>query len=229
MTALTGIVGGMGPLASAELLRTIYRQDPPRREQAAPRVLLWSDPAVVDRTEAIERGAVEPVLAALTGSICALVEAGAERIVIACVTAHHLLDRLPAHLARRCVSLIDVICDELAHRRTRHLLVCTKGALLTELFTGHERWPDIACHVVLPDETDQKRVHELIYLLKQNRGVDEAIEFLRAALPRYGADAFVAGCTELHLVTAEVERRATVLSGLDPLTVVAERIREGVL
>ncbi|MFD8087290.1 hypothetical protein ACFV4F_37005, partial [Kitasatospora sp. NPDC059722] len=46
---LIGVIGGMGPLASTELLNTVYGLEPPEHEQLAARILLWSDPAVGGR------------------------------------------------------------------------------------------------------------------------------------------------------------------------------------
>ena len=48
-----GILGGMGPLASAEFLTSIYKLSLGRTEQNMPRLYLVSDPTVPDRTKAI--------------------------------------------------------------------------------------------------------------------------------------------------------------------------------
>ena len=52
-----GVVGGLGPLVSAEFLKAIYEHTSWTREQDAPRVLLYSDPTFVDRTTALLSGA----------------------------------------------------------------------------------------------------------------------------------------------------------------------------
>ncbi len=51
-----GILGGMGALASAELLYTVYRLNTTEPEQGSPVCLLYSDPSIPDRTGAILRG-----------------------------------------------------------------------------------------------------------------------------------------------------------------------------
>src|SRR5689334_6778827 len=48
-----GVLGGLGPLASAEFLATIYEHADASEEQRLPAVLLFSDPAIPDRTEAL--------------------------------------------------------------------------------------------------------------------------------------------------------------------------------
>ncbi|GLZ29124.1 aspartate racemase [Lentzea sp. NBRC 105346] len=215
MKPLIGVVGGMGPLASAEFLRTIYRMSPVEREQDAPRILLWSDPAVVDRSTAIAHGSIGPLCKSLAHSIEQLLGAGAERIVVACVTAHHAIAHLPMELSQYCVSLVDIVHEELAARRTPHLLLCTNGTRKADVFPSNRR-------LVLPSDADQERLHALIYGLKQHRGLPETVEFVHTLLDRYEVPGFVAGCTELHLVAAFLGEAA-----LDPLTLVARRIVAG--
>ena len=56
MTKLLGILGGMGPLASAEFLKTIYEYGTRDLEQRSPACILYSDPTFPDRTQTIVNG-----------------------------------------------------------------------------------------------------------------------------------------------------------------------------
>ncbi|MFF5175388.1 aspartate/glutamate racemase family protein [Micromonospora sp. NPDC000089] len=224
MTApIVGVLGGMGPLASAEFVRSIYAPPLPV-EQDCPRVLLWSDPAVTDRTTAIAQQEVDELTKSVAHAVEQLLSVGAQRVVVACVTAHVAVRRLAPELAERCISPVDVIFEELALRRRPHLLLCTLGSIRAGIFTSHHRWPELGRHLVLPEPADAQRVHDLAYEIKRGGTVPAAGEFVREALTRYGVTDFVAGCTEFHLVT-----RATDLPNLDPLTTMAARIREGKL
>lgn len=53
---LLGVLGGMGPLASAEFVNTVYRLNMTEPEQQAPALVLRSDPSIPDRTAAILSG-----------------------------------------------------------------------------------------------------------------------------------------------------------------------------
>ncbi|MFD7900794.1 aspartate/glutamate racemase family protein [Kitasatospora sp. NPDC059747] len=226
---LIGVIGGMGPLASTELLNTVYGLEPPEHEQLAARILLWSDPAVADRTTAIQSGTVGLVRDALEDSVERLLTAGADVVVVACITAHPAIRLLPEALRSRCVSLVDLVFEQLAERPGRHLVLCTRGSVLAGVFTGHERWPQYAQRLVLPDEADQEQLHHHIYRLKRNADRLPTVDFVRGLLPKYRASAFVAGCTELHLVTRAIEARGLTrhLPSIDPMTVIARRIRNG--
>jgi aspartate racemase len=220
---LIGVVGGMGPLASARLLQTVYTLGAAADEQQAPRILLWSDPLVVDRTEAIESGRLDELRHALAHSVGWLVNAGASRVLIACLTAHAVLGDLPSKLAERCVSLVEVVFGELATLSEPHLLLCSRGTLRSGLFAAYQGQPALAPLVELKDP-DQDELHEHIYRLKRNADPAPTAALIRALLRRYGVRAFVAGCTELHMVTGLVDA-----PGVDPMLLVARRIADGTL
>ena len=75
-----GVVGGIGPLASAEFVRTVYRCASWDREQEAPRVLMDSNPAFPDRTSAFLAGEDDAVLPMLVEVLDGLVRLGATRL-----------------------------------------------------------------------------------------------------------------------------------------------------
>ena len=212
-----GIVGGLGPLASAEFLKTVYEYGIGEREQDAPVVLLYSDPTFPDRTDAFLAGEGDLLLARLTEALQRLSDAGASRFVICCMTIHHLLPRLPADLRARVISLLDVIFCNLKPPR-RHLLICSNGTRRLELFEQHREWEKHKSEIVLPDDDDQNRIHhELIYPMKTRPDFSRPKQFLETLLQRYEVDSFIAGCSEIHLLAKHFVSDAC----LDPLTIIA--------
>lgn len=65
MSKTLGILGGMGPLASAEFLRTLYELNITYPEQNSLSCILLSDPTIPDRTQAILDGSIEEISARL--------------------------------------------------------------------------------------------------------------------------------------------------------------------
>lgn len=228
---LVGVVGGMGPLASTELLRTVYALGGDMvDEQHAPRILLWSDPLVVDRTEAVESGRLDLLAGAVEQAVAGLVDAGARRVVVACLTAHTVLHRLPVHLAERCASLVELVFDRLAADPRPHLLLCTRGTARSGVFHEHPGAAPIRHLLVGLDAVDQELLHEHIYRLKRGGDPGRTADLLCAELlPRYDVAGFLAGCTELHLVTRELAARGVTVPCIDPMLDVARRIVGGVL
>lgn len=223
-----GVVGGMGPLASAEFLKTIYECNRGGPEQDFPVVMLYSDPTFPDRTTAFLAGQADPVLARLTEACERLLGMGAARLVFCCMTIHHLLPRLAPHLRGRVVSLLDVIYDELERAEGRHLLVCSTGTRALRLFERDPRWGRLKGRLILPDEAEQHRLHhDLIYPIKQNPDTRELLPILEALLSKYRTDSFVAGCSEVHLIAKQLTAAGHGRGGyrcIDPLMVLARKI-----
>ena len=223
---MLGIVGGVGPRASAEFLNTIYECRAGVREQEMARVVMWSDPTFPDRTDAFLAGQSDFMRAKLMGVLGELVDLGASRLVICCVTMHYLLPRLPPEMREKIVSLIDVIFENLAANPRRSLLLCSNGTRRLELFENHKLWRRSEGFVVLPDWRDQQAVHEIIYKVKGNHEAGELLSVLEPFEAKYKVDAFIAGCTEFHVLAKRSQASAggKKLMFLDPLTIIAERL-----
>jgi aspartate racemase len=220
-----GVVGGLGPLASAEFLRTIYEDSLGDLEQESPAVIVYSDPTFLDRTQAFLSGNSEPVLAQLIDVIERLLEAGATDVVFCCMTIHYLLPRLPAHLRERVISLPDIIFEHVAHTGKRHLLICSSGTRKTGLFENDERWSMSQPYIVVPDEDDQNTIHrDLIYPIKKNPDISTLFPLLKLMLEKYEVDSFIAGCSEVHLLAKHFLRsgdHSSQFGCIDPLATIA--------
>ena len=229
---LTGILGGMGPLSSAEFLKTIYEYGPQAgaREQEAPGVVVYSDPSFPDRTSAFLAGAGEVVRAQLVEALTLLTRLGSDRVIICCMTMHHLLPELPDELRSRVVSLLDVTYERLEESRRGHLVLCSTGTQKLRLYQRHPRWPAVEDFVVFPDADDQDQLHELIYELKFNRAIDETCRFVEALLKKYGTRSFVVGCSEIHMLAKHFFQdaaRRDAYDCTDPFALVARDLAEG--
>lgn len=225
MKSILGIVGGLGPLASAEFLNTIYECSLGGVEQESPLVVMSSDPTFPDRTEAFLKGENDELLARLTRVLRQLSEMGASEIVICCVTIHYLLPLLPSDLRARVLSLLDVIMDEVAQTQTRHLLLCSKGTRRMELFQNHDRWNLVKNRILLPDDEDQEEIHyEIIYRIKSKSDVGQFIPRLETLLAKYEVDSFIAGCTEIHVLAKHFLSANRSYGCIDPLVIIAKEL-----
>jgi aspartate racemase len=224
-----GILGGLGPLASSEFLRTIYEHTLSQEEQCAPSVMMYSDPSFPDRTQALLNGKPDVVLARLVQALERLEEFGASKFVVCCVTMHHLFPLLPPRFSVRLLSLIDIVFTEVLRSGRKHLLLCSSGTRQLQIFQRHEQWERSRDYFVLAAEQDQIAVHELIYRIKRNVDVSKLIPEIESLLAKYKVNNFVAGCTELHLVAkhlAHQSAQARSYSCIDPLMVIAKTIAE---
>lgn len=195
-----GIVGGMGPLASAEFVTSIYRETASSKEQESPCVILISDPTVPDRTEYLLDGKHDILLQKLASSVETLSAMGATRIVVCCLTIHPLIGRLSPGLRQKIVSLLDLVLDSVLRSRSRHLLLCTTGTRKLQLFQQHVLWKQAQHKVILPDDQDQKSIHQMLYEIKNQGEVMTYVPFVEDLLKKYKVSSYIAGCTEMHMV-----------------------------
>jgi aspartate racemase len=220
-----GIVGGMGPLASAEFLKTIYEHSRGKQEQASAKVVMYSDPSFPDRTEALLAGADAVVLEKLIEALQSLLRLNVSRIVICCVTIHHLLSKLRDDLREPIWSLPDLIFRQVSLSRERHLLLCSSGSRKSGIFQNHPQWQALKDQFILPDEDDQALIHQWIHRLKQGYDPRRLICPLESLLVKYKANLFIAGCTEIHLLAKHYETECgsrREFGCVDPLTVIAK-------
>jgi aspartate racemase len=226
MTKKLGILGGMGPLASAEFLGTLYRLNVAEPEQDGPTCVLLSDPTFPDRTEAILAGSTGILARRLEEALQTLLDMGADRIVIACVTAHHVLPQVPENLRRRVVSLLDLIVDEVLAAPRPRLLLATTGTRTARIFESHERWPEIERWVLFPGEEDQRTFHDWMYRLKAGAPGNGCAAWMETLPRHYGATGFIFGCTELHLLRGAGQSHGDLADVIDPLWTAARDLRK---
>lgn len=220
-----GVVGGLGPLASAEFVRTVYRCASWEREQDAPRVLMDSNPAFPDRTSAFLSGNEHTVLPLLEEVLDGLVRMGATRLLICCITAHHLLPRLRAELRHRIVSVPEVIVGQVRRASGRYLVLCTNGTRYLSLLEREPGWEEVADRVVFPGAADQDFVHhELIYQLKRMADPAALAPTVSALRARHGADGFIVGCSEVHLLANVLHGGVEHPECIDPFLAIASSL-----
>jgi aspartate racemase len=222
-----GILGGLGPIASAHFLRTIYSQGPLCPEQERPVVIMLSDPTFPDRTQRILSGTEAELLPPLQRNLQRLVTAGASALAICCVTMHHWLPRVRPGLRSRVVSLLDLVFEGLKSATGPHLMLCSSGSRATALYERHPSWTQARHSVAMPDSADQEQIHTLICHLKNGAVPPHAAALVSAMIRKYRATGIIAGCTEIHLLTTSPSFVSALPGGtsiIDPLATLASYI-----
>lgn len=224
-----GILGGMGPLASAEFIKTIYEYNLGEREQESPVVMMYSDPTFPDRTEAFLAGSSDVLLDRLTEGLLRLFDLGASRAVICCMTIHHLVPSLPQEIRKRVISLVDVLFDSVAQSQKKHLLICSSGTRTMRIMQSHSQWELFKDRIILPDESDQSVIHrDLIYPIKKNPDIRTLFPLLESLLAKYQVDSFIVGCSEIHLLAKHFvsSNDQKIYGCIDPLAIIARELME---
>ena len=202
---ILGVLGGMGPAATAEFLRLLALYAPAERDQEHPRVLLFSDPHVPDRTAAICGNGENPT-PRLRDGLLKLVDWGANLLAVPCNTAHPFVDDFRQELPTPLVHIVEVTLAE-ARRRipSGGWLVATSGTVASGIYQNEAQKWGYPLHV--PADDVQPAIHETTVLVKANR-TEEAAKKLRGALQRLRDEKnlpIVAACTEVPLAYAAAD------------------------
>ncbi len=193
-----GIIGGMGPLATADLYRKIAEHTDAASDQEHPRTVIDSNTDIPDRTAALLCGGDDPT-PELVKSAKRLVTAGAELLAIPCNTAHCFYDAVAAAVDVPVLHMIALTRDALRARGvTRAGLLATDGTIRTGIY--QRTFDGSGIELLTPDGTGQAAVMELIYKGVKAGDPTYDITAFRAVcedLLSRGAQTLILGCTEL--------------------------------
>lgn len=195
-----GVLGGMGPLASAQFMARLTLLTPATRDQDHIPAILWSDPRVPDRTRGKLSGGADPLPWLLRG-VRGLKRAGCAAIAIPCNTAHGWYDEMAAE-GLPILHIVDAAADALRLVAPSGVigLMGTSATLRMRLYQDRLEQQGWRC-ITPTDEEMASLVSPAIAEVKANR-VGEAYASLAEAVQRLaskGAKAVVLGCTEIPL------------------------------
>jgi len=192
-----GVLGGMGPLATADFMAKLVYATPVTHDQDHFPVSVDSTPQIPDRVAALEGRGRDP-LADLVAAARRLQASGCDLIAMPCNTAHLWHARLAAQVSLPLMHIVDAVDAELGTLRKVGLLGTT-ATLTNGLYQRH---PGMDRHWVLPDmEVMRDLVMPGIAAVKVGDML-AAARLLRSAarkLASNGAEAIVLACTEIPL------------------------------
>ncbi len=218
-----GILGGMGPAATAEFLHLLADLAVADRDQDHPQIILFSNPRIPDRTAAIIGGGEDPAPDILEG-LKRLESWGAQLLAVPCNTAHVFIDRFRGDLY---VPLVHIIEETVSRARNASpegaWLLATSGTSASGIYSREAERSGYS--LFLPDKEIQLKLQDVIGLVKANRIRESGImlEVCVSKLLQERDLPVVAGCTEIPI--------AYRASGLDPGRVISslESLAQGCL
>ena len=207
-----GILGGMGPEATLDCFGKIIKNTPAKTDAEHLRVVMDSNPRIPDRIAAILGDGASPVPALVDGCR-GLQKAGADFIIIPCVTVHCFLPQIQAESSLPILSIIDAVAEaiqaDFAATNTVGLLG-TVATVQSGLF--QKRLTEDNIGTVVPDPAQQAKIVAAIKDIKDTRPArtqseitGDLIAAAHSLIDRepQGADAIIAGCTEIPLALGQ--------------------------
>lgn len=222
MQKTIGVLGGMGPAATVELFSRIVNNTDAKRDDEHVKIVIINDPTIPDRTRYI-LGKGESPVPKLKQNLIKLAEAGADVAMIPCMTAHTFITELEYDSPIRIINAIELVEKRLSNKELNIQkvgLLATTGSIKTQVFQKQ-----LTKKVIVPNNENQKMLMEVIYGengIKAgyiNTGIIEKINDIINELKKEGAQAVIAGCTEIGLV---MNNENAVLPVIDPISLLAE-------
>lgn len=201
--ASLGVIGGMGPLASADFYRKLTLFTPAANDAGHVPLVLMSLPHLPDRSRAILEGSDAP-LDMLVGAIASLNQMKVRYIAMPCNTAHHWYGQLSSASAAEIIHIADAAMIELAEYRKSGpvAVLATRGTLESGFF--QQRLAASGYQSFLPAGDDaQNHVDAAVAMVKAG-AIDPAVEALRRAVRACmddNVETAILACTELSVLS----------------------------
>jgi len=223
-------LGGLGPEATVFIFQKILQHTPASKDQEHLRILIDNNPKIPERLPAILGSGPDPV-PMMISSGQALTRAGADFIIIPCVSAHYFLPALRRKIKLPILSMLDeaaVVIQASQPAIQTVGLLAAEGAMKVGLF--QERLSEAGIQTMIPDGKDREDTQEHIFEIKDTRSGHDRKEISRRFVEigermiARGAEAILIGCTEISVV---VNPDSFTARGFDALTILAKAaIRE---
>ena len=195
-----GIIGGMGPLATADLFKKIVLNTKAEKDQDHIRVVVDNNTNIPDRTKAILHRGQDPV-PELTRSAKALEKMGADLLIMPCNTAHYFHGKVQESVDIPVLHMIEITCSALKNAGVKKAgLLATDGTVQSGIYQSVFETSGI--ELIMPDADGQKAVMDMIYSgVKASVWNYDTADVKKAmeSLFENGAETLILGCTELPL------------------------------
>ena len=221
---MLGIIGGMGPMASAVFYDMISSKTDASCDQENLDLILLSHAGMPDRTRAIlskDETQIEEVRSKLLADAMFLQNAGCTAIAVTCNTAHYFVNMIEDELDIPFIHLIretaEAVASEFVAKKVA--VLATDGTIKTRLYQD-ELSKRRVISFTPKAEIQALVMHEIYECIKSGKPADEEIwqkieEYVKAE----GCEAAVLACTELSVVRKELSLGSFYF---DPMDIMAE-------
>jgi len=202
MQKALGVLGGMGPLASANFITQLVENTKANEDQDHLRIYLDCNSQIPNRPAAILENGADPTLF-MCESIKKLTSIGAEVIVMPCITAHAFYDKIASSATVPFLYMPEIVakaCMDNFPKGTAGVLSTVATAKLRILLNPMD---SLNLPYITPEEDEQNEITRLINVVKMNGDMAQvAKDFSKVldAMMERGASYFVLGCTELPVI-----------------------------
>lgn len=198
-----GLLGGMSWESSIEYERTINEYVRTRLGGSASASLIIRSYNFAEIHELQDTGGWGAAGKRLAMDAARLEESGAEIIILCTNTMHRLADEIENAITVPFLHIADATAKAIVEDGVRTVgLLGTRYTMEADFYAGRLR--EYGLDVLVPEPADRTIIHDVIYdeLVRGIISDDSRLKYLRVigALAAKGAEAIIAGCTEIELL-----------------------------
>lgn len=220
-----GIIGGLGPMATAYFLQLLTQMSDTAVDQEHMEIHMISRPSIPDRTKFILGLSDESPAIGMSEVGKQLKISGAELLAMPCVTGHYFYKEIVNNVGIPMINMIEETAEYLQNKKIVKIgILATDGTIRSNLFQCAIENRGIK--VIIPDEIEQQKIMDIIYKdIKAGRPANiKNFEQVSEGLWQKGAEVILLACTELSLLKRDYQIGKGYLDTMEVLAAKAVRI-----
>lgn len=220
---IVGILGGMGPEATLDLMRRVIAATPAQDDADHIHMLIDNNPAVPSRIAALIEETGPSPAPELVRMACGLAAGGADMLAMPCNTAHYYAGEVAASVAIPFLDMVALTTERIVKTvpaGAKVGMLASTAVLKIGLYESA-----LARHgldLQLPARQDA--LMAVILAIKSGdtgKGQRDELAAIADELVQSGADILLVACTELSILAGSIPKTVPVIDALD---VLAEKI-----
>ena len=218
-----GILGGMGPEATIDLMQRIIRLTPAKDDIDHIRCLVDNNPKIPSRIKALIDGDGEDPGPYLVKMAVGLQQSGADFLAIACNTAHYYYEEVSKAVKIPIIHIVDAVLAliQLNYPDCKKIGILASPALqITKLY--EQKFSQAGITIVYPNAEDQALLFKVIKAVKAGDLGDESQQCYTRICDNFAAQAIplaIIACTELSVL-----KHCSSLQTVDAADILAKQI-----
>lgn len=218
-----GVLGGLGPLATAKFLERVIDLTDAKGDQENVDMVILNHCSIPDRTDYLLDNNKENPLPYLISDVKLLENIGCKYIAMPCNTAHVFYEDLSNSTNIKLINMVEETIFECNKKNMKRLgLMATRGTIDSKVF---DKFND-SIELFKPNESIQYIIDEFIFDRVKNNISVTNYEFNEVLKYFYdsGCDGIILGCTELSVINDDLKLNDERI--VDTIDVLAKKIIE---
>jgi aspartate racemase len=216
---VVGILGGMGPEATVDLMRRVIAATPARDDVDHVHLLVDNNPKVPSRIAALIDGVGPDPAPTIIEMAKRLEVGGADVLAIACNTAHAYVDQVRSATSIPLLDMVDLTTRRVSQMTLKHGRVgILASSAVVRLGLYHRGLSSHGVSLVTP--TNQDGLMDIIRAVKRGDSGPSNREYFASIaqdVMRDSIDALLIACTELSVLAHSLDRGFPTLDALEIL------------